>query len=180
MARITEQEVHAAAAALDAQGVKPTATKVREKLGSGSFSTILTYLETYAGTARSAEEVPEAPEELAELLPIIWAKAWDIASKMFEAERIKYDDKINVLEVEATVLKMIIEEQDKEIEKNQEGAYLDDETIQRLDKENEQLKEKNAYLKGVIDGKKEPNKKPAPKNPAKQTTLKQTIEAAQP
>lgn len=175
MARITEAEVHAAAAALDAQGIKPTASKVREKLGSGSFSTILTYLNSYGGTEKSDNETPEPPESLDEIFLAVWNKTWDTANHMFDGERAKYEAKIKALTEENETLQAIIENQDKEIEKKTEDEKTADEYIKSLEATREKLKEQNAYLKGKLDGKQD---KPATKpkkatKPATQTDVEE-------
>lgn len=144
MARITEAEVHAAAAALDAQGIKPTTSKIREKLGSGSFSTIKTYLDSWEAQ-ETTEEAQDVPEELESLLPAIWAKCWDIANAKFETERNRYQAQIWNMEEEIKTLEKIIEKQENEKEE-----------LEKLAEENKHLVEENAIF---LDRYKEAEKK---------------------
>lgn len=57
-ATITQEQVSAAAAAIQASGSKPTARAIRAQLGSGSMATILKYLQTW----QAAQANPPAQE----------------------------------------------------------------------------------------------------------------------
>lgn len=160
MARITEKDVHHAAAELDAQGIKPTTSKIREKLGRGSFSTIQIHLATYE-VELVVGDTPKTPEELHELLPIIWEKCFNIAGNIFNKEREKLTAIIKEKESEIETFINIIEELDKKLENNDKNK-----------EELEGLKEKNAYLTGQIDG---VQKKPATTRKRARTTRKAKI-----
>ena len=66
---------------LAAEGTEPSVTAVRERLGTGSYSTIGAVLSDWrrqqAQAARPA--VPEPPDTLAHLVKNLWAEAWKSA-----------------------------------------------------------------------------------------------------
>jgi hypothetical protein len=149
MAKITQADVHAAAADLDAQGIKPTTTKVREKLGRGSFSTIQEYLSSY-DLQLDDNEQPETPEELAELLPVIWSKAWSIASAIQQETIDALEQRLKEADIEIKTLKAFVDQletanDELTIIRTQEAKELDLLTTayqsQKLD---------NMYLKGRL------------------------------
>lgn len=49
-ATITQEQVNAAADAIQASGQKPTTRNVREALGSGSMATVLKFLQVWQGS----------------------------------------------------------------------------------------------------------------------------------
>lgn len=57
-ATISQEQVNAAADAIRAGGVKPTARAVRESLGAGSMATVLKFLQVWQGGQVSAKESP--------------------------------------------------------------------------------------------------------------------------
>ena len=85
MSRITKDEVHAAAFALNAKGVKPTIIKLREAMGKGSYSTIGKFLEEWNAPEEAQAEAPDVPESLTALLPGIWATCYAEAERMLKA-----------------------------------------------------------------------------------------------
>lgn len=74
---------------LEGQGKEPTVTTIRERLGSGSYSTIGAVLADWrrekASEARPA--VPEPPESMRHLVNQLWAEAWTASLKVHEPER---------------------------------------------------------------------------------------------
>ena len=74
---------------LEAEGAEITVTAIRERLGSGSYSTIGAVLNEWrreqAQAARAA--VPEVPETLHRLTRQLWAEAWKSADRSYEPER---------------------------------------------------------------------------------------------
>jgi hypothetical protein len=61
-ATITYQQVAAAAEALQAEGIHPSARSIRERLGSGSMGTIQRFLNEWKATVSVAVPSPSAPE----------------------------------------------------------------------------------------------------------------------
>ncbi len=74
---------------LEAEGVETTVTAVRERLGSGSYSTIGTVLNEWRREQAQATRlaVPEVPEALHRLTRQLWAEAWKSADSLYEPER---------------------------------------------------------------------------------------------
>lgn len=96
--RLTEAEVHEACAEIAAQGERPTALILLDRLGRGSLTTITKYLNSWyaSDSAQSleAETLPvvvNLPQELSkdgeDLLKKIWNVAKGIADKELEVQR---------------------------------------------------------------------------------------------
>ena len=95
---ITKEQVADAAAAIQAEGLEPTYINVRERLGSGSFSTIQKYLKDWRGSGAEIKPgAAELPEPFREVLQRFGLEAWravsvwakdelDEARKDFEAQ----------------------------------------------------------------------------------------------
>ena len=79
---ITKEQVADAAAAIQAEGVEPTYMNVRERLGSGSFSTIQKYLKDWRGSGAETKpkEAEELPEPFREVLQRFGLEAWRAVS----------------------------------------------------------------------------------------------------
>lgn len=88
---LTVQQIHAAAAAIDASGQKPTLAGIRAKLGSGSYSTISAALATWEREPVESLEVDDMPDEVNDAVEIhgktLWALAVKLARDEFEKER---------------------------------------------------------------------------------------------
>jgi colicin import membrane protein len=86
---ITEQEVIDAAEALTQAGEAVTVAAVREVIGSGSFSTINTFLTKWKDSAgnRKADGVPEMPESVGRAMRQLWGAAWKEAQDGLRIER---------------------------------------------------------------------------------------------
>jgi len=111
--RLTEEEVHAACVEIAAQGERPTALTLLDKLGRGSLTTITKYLNTWNATdeaqAIKAEALPavvKLPEELSkdgeDLLKRMWNIAKGIADEELDIQReaLKQAEQANQLKVE--------------------------------------------------------------------------------
>lgn len=96
--KLTEDEVHAACVDIVAQGERPTALTLLEKLGRGSLTTITKYLNTWQATdeaqALKSEALPavvKVPAELSregeDLLKKMWNTAKGIADEELEIQR---------------------------------------------------------------------------------------------
>jgi len=103
---ITEEQVHAAAARLDAEGRKATVIAVRDALGTGSYSTIRKYLQTYQPLPVDLEPVPDAPtppDDLRQAFETLWARAVQLAraeaEQAINAEREQADQAIIAAQV---------------------------------------------------------------------------------
>ncbi|MGR8934834.1 MAG: DNA-binding protein [Gammaproteobacteria bacterium] len=92
MSKLTYEQVAAVADQLDANGIKPTAIKVREVLGRGSYSTITAFIEQWQ-PQQTESDIPPVPDGLTDLLPAIWAACYQEAAKhaQTQIEAIKLD-----------------------------------------------------------------------------------------
>jgi hypothetical protein len=74
---------------LEAEGVEPTVTAIRDRLGTGSFSTIGAILSDWRQSrAKEARPVvPEPADSVRGLFGQLWAEAWNSAMKVHEPER---------------------------------------------------------------------------------------------
>lgn len=74
---------------LEASGREPTATAVRELLGSGSYTTIAAVLADWRREKASKTKAPtlEPPDTVRHLMTHLWAEAWRAALGIHEPER---------------------------------------------------------------------------------------------
>ena len=87
-AGITREQVHEAAQALLEEGITPTAPAVRERLGSGSYTTINAHLaEWRSQNPQTPANVPEMPERVRSAMHQIWAQATAAAQSGLETDR---------------------------------------------------------------------------------------------
>jgi DNA repair exonuclease SbcCD ATPase subunit len=93
ISRLTEEEVHAACAEFAAQGERPSALTLLDKLGRGSLTTITKYLNTWNATegaqAIKADTLPtvvKLPEELSRNGEDLLKRMWNIAKGIADAE----------------------------------------------------------------------------------------------
>src|SRR5262245_52336534 len=123
---------------LEAEGIEPTVTAIRERLGSGSFSTIGAVLSDWrqsrANEARPA--VPEPSDPVRGLFGQLWAEVWNSAMKVHEPERQAFAR--DRQEYERTKAEMLseIERLEAEFEKEKQTAAR---TIEVLTDERDRL-----------------------------------------
>jgi septal ring factor EnvC (AmiA/AmiB activator) len=74
---------------LDAEGKGMSVTSIRERLGSGSYSTIGAVLAAWRRERAEAvlPTVPAIPEGVSHLVRHLWAEAWKAADGVYEPER---------------------------------------------------------------------------------------------
>ena len=84
---LTTEGIHAAADKLQANGITPTQTKVREALGGGSFSTIGEALKTWKQEQQENEQLKrtEMPDNLRDEGVVFIAKLWQEANQIANA-----------------------------------------------------------------------------------------------
>jgi colicin import membrane protein len=90
---ITEDAVFKAVDRLNSEGVAITVQTVRERLGSGSFSTINKHLATWREKKKNtqADLIPDMPREVLSAIDQVWAVAWKTTQEHMEAERKAFD-----------------------------------------------------------------------------------------
>src|SRR3974377_1211627 len=86
---INQDRIREAIKELEAEKKEVNAIAIRERLGSGSYSTIAAVLATWRREQAAAVRpiVPEMPEALTHLLRHLWAEAWKAADSNHEPER---------------------------------------------------------------------------------------------
>ena len=74
---------------LDAEGKSVSVTSIRERLGSGSYSTFSAVLAEWRKERAKAvlPTVPAMPEGVSHLVEHLWAEAWKAADSIFDPER---------------------------------------------------------------------------------------------
>jgi DNA repair exonuclease SbcCD ATPase subunit len=86
---ITPEQVLQTIQQLESEGAEATITAIRERLGTGSFTTIGQILQSWRQErARiSRPPVPELPDQVAGLFRQLWAESWRAADAVGAAER---------------------------------------------------------------------------------------------
>ena len=85
---ITSEQVTGAAQTLSNEGIKPTVAAVRERLGSGSYSTITKHLSAWRDSQQPVSEpVVEMPDSVTSAMGKLWITACGEAQAQVKAER---------------------------------------------------------------------------------------------
>ncbi len=86
---ISKEQVYTAAAELREEGTAPTVQAVRERIGSGSFSTINTHLSEWKteNAAQAVADIPDMPEKIEAAFKQIWTTATRSAQEGFDTQR---------------------------------------------------------------------------------------------
>ncbi len=145
---ITREQVAETAAAIQAEGLEPTYINVRERLGSGSFSTIQKYLKDWR--SRGDEIKPEAeelPEPFREVLQRFGLEAWRAVSVWAkdELDEARKDFERRVAENQAEAEKAAATVDAMQVELNKVGEERDS-----LRKEVEEARSKLAAAEGAL------------------------------
>lgn len=157
---ITKQQVWEICDLMHSQGVEPTITKIKDKLGTGSFTTISNHLGSWKqGEAdKDSTNLKAIPRTVEEDLMKMASRMWNICSLEAEKDMAKlkadYNDEItiakeevNKISLELRELLKKLDESDKDIEKlEKEKALLEKELIKqtaRNDANEELLKKLN-------------------------------------
>lgn len=145
---ITKEQVADAAAAIQAEGLEPTYINVRERLGSGSFSTIQKYLKDWRGSgAEIKPEADELPEPFREVLQRFGLEAWRAVSVWAkdELEEARKDFERRVAENQAEAEKAAATVDALQVELNSLGEERDS-----LRREVEEAHSKLAAAEGAL------------------------------
>jgi outer membrane murein-binding lipoprotein Lpp len=86
---INQDKIREAIKELEAEKKEVNAITIRERLGSGSYSTIAAVLAAWRREQAAAVRpiIPEMPETLTHILRHLWAEAWKAADSAHESER---------------------------------------------------------------------------------------------
>lgn len=139
---ITQEQVFAAADELRDEGIAPTVQTVRERIGSGSFSTINAHLGAWKeqNAAQAVADIPEIPDKVQAAFAQIWATASRGAQEGFETQREALETTRREMERERSSMAQEIERLEQALEE-QTGlaekvtAQRDDEAKARADAE---------------------------------------------
>jgi chromosome segregation ATPase len=146
---ITKEQVADAAAAIQGEGLEPTYINVRERLGSGSFSTIQKYLKDWrsSGAEIKPEAEGELPEPFREVLQRFGLEAWRAVSVWAkdELEEARKDFERRVAENQAEAEKAAATVDALQVELNSLGEERDS-----LRREVEEAHSKLAAAEGAL------------------------------
>ncbi len=86
---ITPDQVHTAATALSEEGVSPTVQAVRERIGSGSYTTISAHLTGWRSehAGQVPANIPDMPEKVGAAFHQVWSVAARAAQEDVETQR---------------------------------------------------------------------------------------------
>jgi chromosome segregation ATPase len=89
---ITEPQIREAIARLQEENDEPTTTKIRNLLGTGSFTTIGTALAKWRSEqeATTKSRIPAVPDSVKTLFQRVWLEAWQSASDAHQSERVGF------------------------------------------------------------------------------------------
>ena len=127
MTRLTAQQIIEAAEALTSEGVAVTVAAIRERLGSGSFSTIQKHLSNWR-TDNQPGEVPAMPVSAETAFNRVWIDAYRAAQAQFTP----MVESLNAQQKEAL----------------QASSELSDEVV-RLEQDNETLRDRISTLEAA-------------------------------
>ena len=155
---ITKEQVYEAAAALSGEGISPTVQSVRERIGTGSYSTISGYLTAWRDehAAQVPANIPDRPEKVEKAFEQVWATAALAAQEGVDIERKALEDARREMEQERAEMKAEIERLEQavdegagenkrltdELEAERRGGAEKDERIHALTVENARLDER--------------------------------------
>lgn len=144
---------------LDSEGADVTVTAVRERLGTGSYTTIGAVLSEWRRQQSSGQPgVPEPPATLRPLAQRIWSEAWKAAQAALHAERQSYSQERATLQREKEEMRSEIARLEKEAAKLTEAR---DRALQAAEEasaganalqlECSKLRQANEILAGEVD-----------------------------
>ncbi len=86
---VNQAEVYAAADSLNAEGITPTVTSVRDRIGKGAYSDITRHLFAWKQDPprRAINQRPPPPESVTQGLSQVWTQAWLLGQEEVAKER---------------------------------------------------------------------------------------------
>ncbi|OPX55578.1 replication region DNA-binding N-term [Oceanospirillum multiglobuliferum] len=161
---ITYQDVKTAIDELLAEGMNPTIAGLRERLGTGSFSTISEHLKQWRQEQHDRPSLTSrtpAPDALSGLMQSLWLQAKDEASKELAEYKEKIEQELrNALEEKNQALKAALDTESKNRWLEEKNSQLQTECQSqqhetgRLQAKIEHLKEANSEAKKQLDANK--------------------------
>lgn len=96
-----EKKVRAAAVELEKEGIRITNAAIRERLGGGSFRDISPIVKAInaerEARIKAESEVPDMPEDVAELATAMWEAAYRAADEVAAADRRAHAEEVKTL-----------------------------------------------------------------------------------
>jgi acyl carrier protein phosphodiesterase len=120
---VTQEQVSQIAERLKSEGIPVTPRLVRERLGSGSYSTICQYLKVWREKqeALAKPQVPEIPAFFGPMTERLWETAWEYALAQLAFERRGIEAMKHEFERERHELMQEIERLEQKIEELERG-----------------------------------------------------------
>jgi Plasmid replication region DNA-binding N-term len=155
---VSKEQVFKAASALNDEGIVPTVQAVRERIGSGSFSTISSHLADWKAenAGRPPANIPEMPDKVMEAFRGVWATAAVVAKEGVETQRQALEVMRREMQQEKAEMKAEINRLEKaledaqtkadglkkELDVEQEGRAEVEKQVERVNIENARLDER--------------------------------------
>jgi chromosome segregation ATPase len=146
---VTKEEVFEVVTTLTQEGEKPTSINIRERLGTGSYTTISAYLREWqasrknVSTVESEDVPPEIRESGSRLILAVWASARDWLNRELASVKKAASDQMEEAEAQAqeamAAIAVIERERDKFASSNDD-----------LTKEQQELRSRNSALEGLL------------------------------
>lgn len=165
---ITTQDIHKAAQELQAEGIRPTQTNVRERLGGGSFTTIAAALKEWRAEQDTTTQLAQVvlPSDIAErtqvLTASIWEAAQDLANERLAKEREALEHKESLINAELDESNKIIEtleseqaELTEQLDKINNDLSFEREQKDQLTEQNKSLTQTEQHLQTRLQSEKE-------------------------
>lgn len=152
---LSQEQVFKAAQALLDEGQSITVANIREKLGSGSYSTINTHLAKWreANDNQKPANIPEMPSSVDNALRHVWALAWKETQTLIQSERDGLDAarreyESGKKELEAEIARLEAENDAQRVELDRAGDTLakTEKALSEAEISKQKLKEDNIRL----------------------------------
>jgi hypothetical protein len=142
---ITSEQVYQAAEALIKEGITPTVHTIRERLGTGSFSTITGYLNAWRTDrdAAQATYIPDPPETVTRLFRDVWTASWKANHETLANERHAIEAARRDMDTERAEMSREIQALETTLEKAEE---ISNTRAAELDKAKEEVTRLNTRL----------------------------------
>lgn len=154
-----EKKVRAAATELEKEGVRITNSAIRDKIGGGSFRDIAPIVKAITAEkearTKAESQVPDMPEEVAELASAIWEGAYRAADEVAANDRRVHAEEVKVLRNEVAERENEIATVEEELDSAQARAKAAEAAMSRLEEQLTKLRVVVAGLEGRLLGRQE-------------------------
>ena len=142
---ITKQQVFDTASALRDEGILPTVSAVRERLGTGSFSTVGNHLSAWKAEVANQEvaEIPDIPDAVQSVFQQVWAAAAKAAQKDVETQRQAMEAMRRELEKEKSEMTKEIQRLEQNLDSAAEKTKLAEDNLNTVQ---QSMQEKDSQL----------------------------------